>query len=538
MSFQQLLRQHLRIEQLWVMAAITSGFIHSVLTILIPVSIGKYYEIVFHTSSNKGRILKMLGISLDGNITHFFLFFFGIVVLRGVFGTIERYLTNIQGERFARLLREQLFAKQITVSLTQFREKIMGKYLLRYSSDFKSLKRYYSIGILTFVKDVLFFGTSLYFLFHLQVQLTLLLLAALVVFFLINTLLNRKIKDIDQQKRDLRSGLVAFITQRFAAMSAIKSLSRETEEIRKFNRRSERIYTVNRGYQRQAAPMNAMVPTLLYGYLGIMLVYLYVSRADALLSSGELVSYILLLLMLFPTFRRLIKVRNVWRSGQISSVTYNQLLGQTVEQHTEASVEFTPELHSLAWKNLSFYSGKQIRQEFGWQMQIGQINHLQEADTDAVLAVLTGAQPALKGHLILNGETTLAHVAIGSRIAVASYSIPLYGKDLTEALQIKERNIPKAQKLLAKLGVELTEEAFSEPIGDHGNLLSYRERKLLIIARSILSSKPILWLEEPFAGLPVETRYRLWDVLQELIPNRTIVVASLETVPNPVESVS
>lgn len=68
------LKQH----KLKVAFIIFFGFVVSYCTLLLPLSIGKYFETSFGDGNNKTRALELLGIHLPGGTVNFFNFFFTI----------------------------------------------------------------------------------------------------------------------------------------------------------------------------------------------------------------------------------------------------------------------------------------------------------------------------------------------------------------------------------------------------------------------------------------------------------------------------
>jgi len=63
-------------------------------------------------------------------------------------------------------------------------------------------------------------------------------------------------------------------------------------------------------------------------------------------------------------------------------------------------------------------------------------------------------------------------------------------------------------------------------IGDLGCCLSKGEKKLLMLARALLTNKPILLFDEPFEALDECTKQQLYKKLNQLSETRTIVIFS------------
>jgi ABC-type bacteriocin/lantibiotic exporter with double-glycine peptidase domain len=62
------------------------------------------------------------------------------------------------------------------------------------------------------------------------------------------------------------------------------------------------------------------------------------------------------------------------------------------------------------------------------------------------------------------------------------------------------------------------------PLQEHAKNLSFSQRKLLGIARALLTRKKIILLDEPFEGLSEEIIANIIVILHEMRVNHTIVV--------------
>ncbi|HJW31671.1 MAG TPA: hypothetical protein VJ508_20760, partial [Saprospiraceae bacterium] len=84
------------------------GWLNSVISFLLPVSIGEFFTIFFHTSSSKGKLLNWLGIELS-SVNQFFIFFLTLLAAKALLTFLENYGTFLQGEKLARSIREVVF---------------------------------------------------------------------------------------------------------------------------------------------------------------------------------------------------------------------------------------------------------------------------------------------------------------------------------------------------------------------------------------------------------------------------------------------
>ena len=125
----QLIADFIKGNKLLAIVAFISGLFYNVIILLIPVSLGHFYEFNFGFSSHRLRLLESIIFINTESFNEFLAFFIGLILIRFVFEFINRYIISIIGERFAKNLREQLFEHQLHISTHIYDQKGIGKYL-------------------------------------------------------------------------------------------------------------------------------------------------------------------------------------------------------------------------------------------------------------------------------------------------------------------------------------------------------------------------------------------------------------------------
>mgnify|MGYP003338496581 CR=1 FL=1 len=131
------------------------GIIKNASAFLLSVSIGEFFNLYFHSSGSKGKLVNMLGLKLH-HLNDFFIFFVFLILLRSLMELFENYIITVQGEKFVKTLREKAFHTQMGWTEGQFKEKYFGKYLLRYSNDMKAIQNYLTKGLFGGLRDIIF----------------------------------------------------------------------------------------------------------------------------------------------------------------------------------------------------------------------------------------------------------------------------------------------------------------------------------------------------------------------------------------------
>jgi subfamily B ATP-binding cassette protein MsbA len=119
-------------------------------------------------------------------------------------------------------------------------------------------------------------------------------------------------------------------------------------------------------------------------------------------------------------------------------------------------------------------------------------------------------------------ETLLFHAPVWQNIA--------YGKpNCTRREILKAAELANATEFIDKLP-----DKFDTVLGERGMTLSGGQRQRIAIARAIIRNTPILILDEPTSGLDSGSEKLVFEALDRLMANRTVVVIAhrLSTIQN------
>lgn len=328
---------HIRKHPTAFAAIITVGFIHGCISFLLPVSVGEFFQLYFHTGSSKGKLFNWLGLHIV-TMDQFFLLFAMLMLLKIIFSYIQNLGTYRQGELFVKELREKVFAAQINWSASVFHQRPYGKYLLRYGNDMKAVQNYFMKGVIGGIMNLLFLFTGLFLLSQINLRLTIIFLSLLTATFNLIYFLSAIQRPFIRASRSNRSSLLAFVAKNFARFHEIKETQSESGATAKFNLRSENLYLSNMRSNRMESLLLAVSPFLIFLMIGIILWQMTMSYVNISVSDG--VMTILMLLMMQGTLRKLFKVPAYFNKGKISLQKIGKILLQE-EPHSEPVSELS-----------------------------------------------------------------------------------------------------------------------------------------------------------------------------------------------------
>ncbi|MCF6347528.1 MAG: ABC transporter ATP-binding protein/permease [Flavobacteriaceae bacterium] len=538
----QLIYSFITSNPLLVIAAFLSGLCYNILTLLIPISLGRFYEFNFGFSSQRLKLLEALPFINTESFTIFLLFFLVLILIRFIFEYSNKYVIAIIGERFAKDLREQLFEHQLQISTSIYDQKGIGKYLLRYSGDLKSIQNYVTRGLFRFSQDIFLITFLLITIAYIDIYLG--SIAAITIGFSIVILffINNVLYSISVNRRNQRSNMLTFVNTRLRAIQSIKAFNKYTSEEKRYVKRSEKLYTTGKKFQLTISLIQAIIPALTYLMLALLMWYVYYLKTNKgdVFNETALLILILLIISFLPILRRTLRVSIIWKLGNIS---FQKLL-QIFSLEAENNLPF--ERINLSAKEINF-------NEVSFRYSaLGNVvfNKLNITFIPKKITIIIGESGSGKNTLInlllkiyqpttgiinygRHNHKELSEKTIRKNISVISDTFPLYGKTVYEAVVYsrKKETALKATKLLKELQQFEDEKnwlVLYDTIGDLGNTLTNGQKRILMYCRALLTNKPWLIIDQPFKDLNIKTANHIKNILKTFKDNKTIIIIDIK----------
>ncbi len=525
----------------WVAFAYTLlfGVIANVFTILIPISISKYYSILFETNSNRAFILDVFPGSWVNALPNFLWFFLGLIFCWMFFTFLQRFKTGLLGEKFVRSIRESLFAHQMTIQMTSYDSTGFGKYLLRYSGDMTSIRNYLTVGIIRFIIDLLLVILAFIAMFWINWMLSFIVLGGIVIIYLTVIIINKTLYRVTLTNRNRKSGLLSFVSSRLPLVITIKGFNRQTVEVNNFNVRSRKIYKMGVRFQWVYNLVGVIVPGMLYLTLFAILITVYYYKLSAVnLHMEQLLGFILLFITVLPVFRRLIRVSSIWKVGEISFEKLQSVFNLKKDPNLLDAPNFRYKRGNIEFKNVTFaYSDDtgNVLDDFSLRIEGSNVNIVCQASglpKSTMIKLLVGIYSPIIGTIKIDGQKVnrVDPKSLKRRISILSEDFPLLGDTVFEAsaYNTSEFNRSQLQVLLDDIQRDLPEEtkiSLDYKIGERGRKLTEHQRQIVFCLRCFMTNKPIVLIEN-FSKYAVNPSFdRMFATLKDFAQkNKTVVL--------------
>lgn len=521
-----------------VLLTFSIGLLANLMTIFIPMVITLSYAILFNVQGNKAQVLTN-GLGFEPNFQAFIMLFFASILLKGFLDFALKYNMGKMSEQLIFELRGQLFEHQLNVNMEEYDKRGMGRYLLRYSGDLSSIHGYLTKGIIRFAADALMLCISFLVLWQIYPLLTTVLLGWFALMSVIVNYLNNIFYNITEHRRNRKSSLLSFINQRLMSMLSLQTFNKERPELSKFYKRTTEIHQIGNEYQRIAAFIQSLIPLMMYGMIGIVLLFVFFEKKqpNATLDSEMLLLIVLMLISLLPFFRRLLSVNMVWKKGKISIRKLTNILDLATNIfQNEPDLIFEKGEIKIDQLHFQYKKGKPVIENLSFTLQsneIHQIKGVAGSGKTTLIKLLSAIYYPTSGSIMIDNQSSTAvnPKSWRKQVAIVADEWQFYGRNVFEAISYgKSKKYKKrATSILKKL-----QKGIEEPLtiktrtGDFGAKLSKSERKLLMYVRALMTRKPILVIDQPFDSMDAVMQSHFINLLIDLKKKHTIILIENE----------
>jgi len=514
-----LISQFLNQRKLRTFIIIFFGVISNILTILIPVSIGKYYELVFHVNARRVKSLGILPNKFWDTVPKFLVFFSLLIVIRFLFFFFYEYFLRKEAVIFIKEIKDYLFSHQLKVKYAVYKEKGIGKYLLRYSGDINSLKNLYIKGAIRVFIDVIMIMIALYWLWILNKKGAIAILLLSTLFYFVLRLINKKLEFYSLLKRNKTSGQLSFVSRSLNSIINIIILNKQEVELKKYKKKSNSIKNASIIYTKWFVINKGFISFIQYIILSIILYIFYTDSIENTSSGSNLISFILLYLTILPVIRRLFSLESVYKLGSISLRKLNNILQLDEEEINNGEI-LSVENPSVTFEKVVFHNNEPVN-------FIAQKNKLNVVflpkgvgSLDLIYAILK-IQYNYSGTIKINKKSIneFTPKSLRSQIAIASQNIPIFGRTVYEAItkyrskRIKNEILDLFESIRSPFS-ENIKLKLDDNIGENGSKLSKIQKEFLSLVRGVIQKKRIIIVSE-FPLLKAINEIELFNILEK-----------------------
>jgi len=459
----------------------------------------------------------------------------------GLATAVRYFYVTKTGERVIADVRKDLFRRVITLDPAFFTSMRTGEVLSRLTTDIQLVDTLLTTSVSFALRNFLTLIGGTILLFIVSPKLTGLVLLAVPLLLGPLFLFGRRVRKLTVESQDRFAGAVGFAGESVDAIETVQAFGREAAADARFGQAVEEAFGVSLTRMRARALMTAMIITVMFG--GVTLV-LWLGAQDVIagrMSPGSLLQFVLLSVF---TAGAVGALGESWGDVQKAAGAMERIDELMRAQPSIAAPPAPvalpePPLGEVSMSGVHFaYPGRPdlpALKGFSLTVRPGETVALvgpSGAGKSTVFRLLLRFYDPQSGVVSVDGVDVRRAdpVAVRDRFAWVSQEAPLFSGSALENIRFgreaatldEAREV--AEEAQALSFIEALPEGFDTPLGERGKSLSGGQRQRLAIARALVRQSPILLLDEATSALDAENERLVQTALDQAMAQRTTLV--------------
>ena len=487
---------------------------------------------------------KLASAALDGGggndfarIQQVLLLWLGLITVKSILSFCTSYLVGTTGEKMAARLRKRVYEHIQVLPITYFQTRRAGESLSLLSNDAMIISNFVTTTLVSMLPLLLTFFGAFYIMTRLDLQIALVAVMLLPVYYMAMKLIGLKIRPIATDWVHAWSRMISFVEENLGLLPVIKSFSREKVETQRFDSRNKELLILSK---RQILVQSILAPAISFLAATGLLLLLWLGIRHVVIheiTPGELVSLLLYAMLMT---RPVSGLANVYGQVQRTRGAAERLVDFFDEQ-PEPPESGLPALDQvkghIRFERVSFaYPGRRpLLLDMDLEINAGETIALTgingSGKSTLAYLLMRFIQPA-SGRITIDGKDISKYSLESIRHSiglVAQHTLLLNGSVAENIaygrFEASKEDIERAARASGahEFIVEMPD-GYDTTIGDQGIRLSGGQRQRLSLARTLLTDPPILILDEATAMFDPQGEEDFIDGCSELLEERTVIL--------------
>lgn len=462
----------------------------------------------------------------------------GIAVLDAVCTFGEKYLTTSVAQWVSYDLRLAIYAHIQRLSLAFHDQKRTGDLISRVTADIDSIQSFIMNGLLGVLINVMTLVGMIAVMFWLNWKFTLIALSVVPALFAMVYIYTRRIKRASREVRKKEGEITSVVEEVLSSIRVVKAFAREEFEVHRLEKESMEAVEISLRARSLKAKLTPLVDIVVA--VGTALVLWFGARLvmENALSAGGLVVFILYLAKMYKPMQEISKMTDTYSKAAVGYERIQEILQTDIEVRDVPRARKAPRFKGeIEFENVSFSyaDGRPVLKDVSLTIKAGQVAAIvgpTGAGKTSIISLIPRFYDPEQGAIKIDGmdirqfqqrslrqqmsfvlqETILFHTPVWQNIA--------YGRP-----GCSQQEILRAAELAnAAEFIEQLPESYNTVLGERGMTLSGGQRQRIAIARAVIRNTPILILDEPTSGLDSASEKLVFEAVDRLMENRTVVV--------------
>ena len=476
-----------------------------------------------------------------GDIDRWFRYLLLLVSVLGLGTAVRFYFVSWLGERVVADIREKVYTNLLRLSPAFFEENSPKEISSRMTSDTAVIETVVGTTVSVALRNTIMAILGTGYLFWLAPQLTVWLLAGIPVVIVPIALFGKRLRDVSRTSQDRVADVGGMTTEVLSAMKIVQGFNQERREGERFGAAVDRTFAVAKRRILIRAVMTALVMTLIFGAITLLLWRGAVLVGDGTITGGTITSFVAGGMITAGSFGALTEVYGDLLRGAGAASRLDELLHEepVIAAPARPQALPVPPRGSLAFQNVSFsYPTRPTEQaliDFNLTVEPGETVAIvgpSGAGKSTIFQLAERFYDPSAGTIRMDGVplTQADPAEIRRRMALVPQEGILFAASARDNLRYgawhadEEAIWQAARAANAEDFLRALPDGLDTFLGEGGARLSGGQRQRVAIARALLRDAPILLLDEATSALDAESERLVQDALENLMQHRTTLV--------------
>ncbi|MEY2647867.1 MAG: hypothetical protein RL282_580 [Bacteroidota bacterium] len=464
-----------------------------------------------------------------------------LLVLETSMRFLFAFMTSWIGHKVVKDIRVKVFDKILSLNLRQFDTTPIGTLTTRTINDIEAINDIFSEGLVPILADLLSIIAILAAMFYTDWRLTLICLVPFPIMLIATYFFKESVNKSFTNVRNAVASLNAFVQEHISGMQVIQAFTAENRERQKFEGINQKHRDANIHAIFAYSVFFPVVEIVLAFSLGLLVWFAATNAygmgpAAAVEVAGKIVSFMLLLNLLFRPLRVIADKFNVLQMGMVAGERVMLLLDNPDQMTNEGSI-VNKIRGEIAFEDVSFSykEGVPVLKGVSFSLKEGEslaIVGRTGSGKTTIINLINRMYQHQSGEILLDGIPVEAYTleSLRSSIGVVLQDVFLFSGSVIDNVTLRNPAISKEEVREAARLIGIDEFILSLPGGydyqvmERGATLSLGQRQLLSFLRALLYKPSILILDEATSSVDSYTEKLIQHAIEVLTKGRTSII--------------
>lgn len=487
---------------------------------------------------------KLASAALDGGggndltrIQQILLLWLGLITLKSILNFCASYLVGTTGETMSARLRKRVYEHIQVLPIAYFQTRKAGESLSLLSNDAMVIGNFVTTTLVSMLPLLLTFFGAFYIMTRLDIQIALVAVLLLPVYYTAMKLIGLKIRPIATDWVQAWSRMISFVEENLGLLPVIKSFGREKVETQRFDSRNKELLILSR---RQILVQSILAPAISFLAAAGLLLLLWLGIKHVVIheiTPGELVSLLLYAMLMIRPISGLANVYGEVQRARGAAERLVDFFGELPEPPESGLPSLSQVKGNIKFERVSFaYPGRTpLLRDMDFEIKAGEtiaLTGINGSGKSTLAYLLMRFIQPTSGCITIDGKDISKYSLESIRHSiglVAQHTLLLNGSVAENIAygryEASKEDIERAARASGahEFIVEMPD-GYDTTIGDQGIRLSGGQRQKLSLARTLLTDPPILILDEATAMFDPQGEEDFIDGCSDLLEQRTVIL--------------